>query len=527
MIEELKRQGLIGAGLCWTFFEMRVQPLKICPHFMWLYSNKTDPIRESAEELVTSVVAARLATVLEMKQEEAKTVFVSHPASRTLKTDEPNPLGTIRSYPTIPEDEDMQRGAKEVAKQKQKRPEEKEQQKNLRTQKRQARVDAGESSSYSVGVELRDSNGELQVRPPRLATLAGLGVWHRRRMSTAAVPLAGQRAAAPLSTGSTGTAAAGQSSTMPPVGRSTTVPPLPTTAATARIEGVTPALLTGVVVTTPAEMCVAPPLVAGMEVPVVTLAMAPPVASQVTAPATAPQTVGIEVPAAATVNLHAMERETLVETVVCRLLGAAVLAEAGQEAPAATAGEDVANPPTDMEVDHTTAEQAAVDLVEKEDEVFEQDDGQEVDWWEGIDDQILGIEGFIDVLKEELTVLANQSIRKSNFMRGEYDYFSRATERWRKAHRLLAGNVNSLRRKLAETRAWSETELSALRRDLDRAQTTFNAIRGEVARSAQSVLAAKSEAAVLRSERDQAQQRADEAEKPAADYDATLAGYEA
>jgi hypothetical protein len=90
MIGELKKQGLTRAGLCWTFFEMRVQPLKIRAHFMWLYSDHTDPIRESAEELAQSEVAARLMTVLEQKQEKAMTVFNGHPAPRSLKTDLPN-----------------------------------------------------------------------------------------------------------------------------------------------------------------------------------------------------------------------------------------------------------------------------------------------------------------------------------------------------------------------------------------------------------------------------------------------------
>jgi hypothetical protein len=90
MVRELKRQGLTDTGLCSTFFEMRVQPLKVCSHFMWLYSDKTDPIRESAEELTMSEVAVWLTTMLEMKQEEAKTMFVGHPTPRTLKTDFPN-----------------------------------------------------------------------------------------------------------------------------------------------------------------------------------------------------------------------------------------------------------------------------------------------------------------------------------------------------------------------------------------------------------------------------------------------------
>src|SRR5579883_1469116 len=50
MIGELKEAGLTGAGLCWTFFERRVQPLKVRPHFMWLYSDRTDSMRESHEE---------------------------------------------------------------------------------------------------------------------------------------------------------------------------------------------------------------------------------------------------------------------------------------------------------------------------------------------------------------------------------------------------------------------------------------------------------------------------------------------
>jgi hypothetical protein len=90
MIGALKEQGLSGAGLCWTFFAMRVQPLKIRAHFMWDYSDHTDPIRESADELAQLEIAVRLLTVLELKQEKAMTVFNGHPAPRSLKTDLPN-----------------------------------------------------------------------------------------------------------------------------------------------------------------------------------------------------------------------------------------------------------------------------------------------------------------------------------------------------------------------------------------------------------------------------------------------------
>jgi hypothetical protein len=96
MVGELKKAGLTGAGLCWTIFKKRIQPLKVRPHFMWLYSDQTDAMRESLDELSTSEVAARLVTVLEMKTVEAKTIFVGHPPPRTLKTDNPNvSLGTV------------------------------------------------------------------------------------------------------------------------------------------------------------------------------------------------------------------------------------------------------------------------------------------------------------------------------------------------------------------------------------------------------------------------------------------------
>jgi hypothetical protein len=90
MVGELKKAGLIGAGLCWTFFEKRVQPLKVRPHFMWLYSDQIDAMRESPDELSTSEIAAHLVTMLEMKTVEARTVFMGHPPPRTLKTNNPN-----------------------------------------------------------------------------------------------------------------------------------------------------------------------------------------------------------------------------------------------------------------------------------------------------------------------------------------------------------------------------------------------------------------------------------------------------
>jgi hypothetical protein len=90
MIGELKEAGLTGAGLCWTFFERRVQPLKVRPHFMWFYSDRTDPMRESHEELSTTEVASRLVSVLEKKMAEAKLVFAGHPPPRSLATDASN-----------------------------------------------------------------------------------------------------------------------------------------------------------------------------------------------------------------------------------------------------------------------------------------------------------------------------------------------------------------------------------------------------------------------------------------------------
>jgi hypothetical protein len=87
MVGELKKAGLTRVGLCWTFFERRVQPLKVRPHMMWLYSGQTDRMRESPEELSMSDVASRLVTVLEMKTAVAKLVFVGHPPPRSLKTD--------------------------------------------------------------------------------------------------------------------------------------------------------------------------------------------------------------------------------------------------------------------------------------------------------------------------------------------------------------------------------------------------------------------------------------------------------
>ncbi|OEL13881.1 hypothetical protein BAE44_0025100 [Dichanthelium oligosanthes] len=81
---------MTGAGLCWTFFSQRVQPLKIRAHHMWEYSDHSDPIRESAEELPQSEVAARVAAVLEMKHDVAMTVFDDHPAPRSLQNNLPN-----------------------------------------------------------------------------------------------------------------------------------------------------------------------------------------------------------------------------------------------------------------------------------------------------------------------------------------------------------------------------------------------------------------------------------------------------
>jgi hypothetical protein len=75
------------------------------------------------------------------------------------------PLGSIRSYPPLPEDVDMQRGAKELAEQRQKKQEEKRKQRNLRAQERQARGGKGEptpigseSGSESLGLVSPDSD---------------------------------------------------------------------------------------------------------------------------------------------------------------------------------------------------------------------------------------------------------------------------------------------------------------------------------------------------------------------------------
>jgi chromosome segregation ATPase len=111
-------------------------------------------------------------------------------------------------------------------------------------------------------------------------------------------------------------------------------------------------------------------------------------------------------------------------------------------------------------------------------------------------------------------------------MKGEYHYFLRATERWRKAVNLLASEVHSLRGKPAELRAELEAALHGFRRDLDQAQAAFGKLQVEAAQSAQIALSAQTELSVAQWERSDARERAEQAEKKVADFDATLKGYE-
>ncbi|OEL30688.1 hypothetical protein BAE44_0008293 [Dichanthelium oligosanthes] len=90
LIEAVKAQGVTGVGLCWTFFSRRIQPLKTRVHHMWEYSDYSDPMRESREELAHSEIAARVVAVLEMNVATAMSVFDSHPLPRSLSNELPN-----------------------------------------------------------------------------------------------------------------------------------------------------------------------------------------------------------------------------------------------------------------------------------------------------------------------------------------------------------------------------------------------------------------------------------------------------
>ncbi|OEL16296.1 hypothetical protein BAE44_0022685, partial [Dichanthelium oligosanthes] len=77
----LKKAGVTGPGLCWTFFSLRIQPLKAWPQPIWEYSDRFDPTRESEVELPKSEVAAQVANVV---IGDAASVFDNHPSPLSL-----------------------------------------------------------------------------------------------------------------------------------------------------------------------------------------------------------------------------------------------------------------------------------------------------------------------------------------------------------------------------------------------------------------------------------------------------------
>ncbi|OEL18746.1 hypothetical protein BAE44_0020235 [Dichanthelium oligosanthes] len=71
----------MGPGLCWTFFSLRILPLKARAYPMWEYSDRTNPIRESEEALPRSEVAVRVADVV---VGDGVPVFDNHPRPLSL-----------------------------------------------------------------------------------------------------------------------------------------------------------------------------------------------------------------------------------------------------------------------------------------------------------------------------------------------------------------------------------------------------------------------------------------------------------
>ncbi|OEL31831.1 hypothetical protein BAE44_0007150, partial [Dichanthelium oligosanthes] len=67
--------------LCWTFFGLRIQPLKARAHPMWEYSDRTDPTRESEEDLPWPEVAS---WITDMVLGDATSVFNNHPLPLSL-----------------------------------------------------------------------------------------------------------------------------------------------------------------------------------------------------------------------------------------------------------------------------------------------------------------------------------------------------------------------------------------------------------------------------------------------------------
>ncbi|OEL24272.1 hypothetical protein BAE44_0014709, partial [Dichanthelium oligosanthes] len=76
--------------LCWTFFSRRIQPLKTRVHHMWEYSDNSDAMRESGEELVQLEIAAWVSTILEMNLATTMSVFDGHSLPRSLSNELPN-----------------------------------------------------------------------------------------------------------------------------------------------------------------------------------------------------------------------------------------------------------------------------------------------------------------------------------------------------------------------------------------------------------------------------------------------------
>jgi chromosome segregation ATPase len=97
-----------------------------------------------------------------------------------------------------------------------------------------------------------------------------------------------------------------------------------------------------------------------------------------------------------------------------------------------------------------------------------------------------------------MQALAGQSLGKSDFLRGEFGYFSRMTEKWRRAQQALTREMSALRRMLGEAHAWSERDLRAFGEDLGKARAALNVVCKEKAKSAQATEAAETEVVTLR-----------------------------
>ncbi|OEL31531.1 hypothetical protein BAE44_0007450 [Dichanthelium oligosanthes] len=73
-LKRLKRAGLTGVRVLWTFFERRVQPLKARAHPLYRYTGVGDPMRLSRDELTPLEVRARVRAAIKRSKHVADDV---------------------------------------------------------------------------------------------------------------------------------------------------------------------------------------------------------------------------------------------------------------------------------------------------------------------------------------------------------------------------------------------------------------------------------------------------------------------